>query len=131
MVLPGLREKREEAMLTILQPPRTDLRLASGRVLRYQGDFNPSVDCIGAYWVGPKGMTVLCTTDYTPHGILLHVSLSYPKHDPSWADIKEIRDAFFPGDIDCMMVLPRTEDYVNVHQHCFHVWQYPGEWGLQ
>lgn len=61
---------------------------------------------------------------------LLHVSMSYPDHDPSWEEIKMVRAVFFPRDVDAMMILPRAGNYVNKHEHCFHLWQCPGEWTI-
>ncbi len=105
--------------------PAGDLHLTDGRVL-VQG--SPR---IGSYWLGPDRLSVIATIDATPHGRLLHLSIAYPDHDPSWADIKAIRYAFYPRDIDVMMILPRDEDYVNVHEHCFQMMQTPVAWGLQ
>lgn len=59
---------------------------------------------------------------------LLHVSMSYPDHDPSWEEIKLVRAIFFPKDVDAMMMLPRESNYVNRHQFCYHLWQCPDEW---
>lgn len=82
-------------------------------------------------WSGPKRLHVLASLDATPHGDLLHVSLSYPDHDPPWRVIRAVRDAFYPASVDCMMVLPRAADYVDLHPFCFHIWQTPVGWGLQ
>lgn len=75
-------------------------------------------------------MLVLATMDQTPHGDLLHVSLIYPNRLPSWEDLRQVKDAFFGDDLDAMMVIPKAEDYINVHQYCFHIWQTPRTWGL-
>jgi hypothetical protein len=82
-------------------------------------------------WAGPKDLVVQASSDLTPHGRLLHVSLSFPDRNPSWRDIRQVRDACYPADVDVMLVLPRSGDYVNVHQHCFHLWQMPVEWALR
>jgi hypothetical protein len=63
-------------------------------------------------------------------GPLLHISMSYPTHDPTWEEIKAMREIFFPPDMDVAMMLPRRGFYVNVHPHCFHLWQTPQEWGI-
>ena len=41
-----------------------------------------------------------------------------------------VRDAFYPDDVDVMMILPRAMDYVNVHEHVFHLQQTPVVWGI-
>lgn len=63
-------------------------------------------------------------------GVLMHVSMSYPAHDPTWEEIKAVRALFFPSQIDAMMLLPKAGDYVNVHPHCFHLWQTPQAWDM-
>lgn len=85
-----------------------------------------------AAYDGPNGLVVVMTIDNTPRfGPLLHVSLSYRKRDPFWSEIKAAREAFFPPDIDVMMMLPAERDYVNLHPHTFHLIQTPERWDLR
>ena len=85
-----------------------------------------------AVYEGPNHLAVVVTIDNTPRfGPLLHVSLSYSRRDPFWSEIKAAREAFFPSDVDVMMMLPREADYVNLHPHTFHLVQTPERWGLQ
>lgn len=72
---------------------------------------------------------VIVTLDSTKHGVLLHASISRKDADPTWADIKAMKAVVF-GDIDVMMVLPKQAFFVNAHDHCFHLWQMPTEWGI-
>jgi hypothetical protein len=74
--------------------------------------------------------TVMVTLDNTKHGVLLHASLSRQDADPTWAEIKSMKAVVF-GDLDVMIVLPKQALYVNVHEHCFHLWQMPVDWGIQ
>lgn len=74
-------------------------------------------------------MTIIHSIERTPHGTLNHVSMSYPDHDPTWEEIRWFKDFFF-GDRDAAMILPRAADYVNYHEHCFHLWEIPGGWGI-
>ena len=112
--------------------PVGDLKLADGRRLLRQTNLRGGGGAqVGAWWQCRDGLKVLATMDRTPHGDLLHVSLSYADRDPSWADIRQVRDVFFPATVDAMMLLPRAEDYVNQHEHCFHLWQTPTVWGIQ
>jgi hypothetical protein len=106
--------------------PPGDLVVPGVGSLKYGGTDGPL-----HIWRGPKQLGVLGSMDPTPHGNLLHVSLTYPDHDPSWKVIRAVRDAFFPATVDVMMVLPRAEDYVNIHPHCFHLWQTPVGWGIR
>ena len=116
--------------MTLAAPPRATLpdgnvRLSDGRVLIDRGGFGH-----GAHWRTRDGLLVIASMDPTPHGLLLHVSMSYSNRNPKWAEIRAVRDAFFPSTVDCMMVLPRAEDYVNIHAHTFHIWQTPAAWGV-
>jgi hypothetical protein len=116
-------------------PPSSSLRLSDGRLLRLQEPFSGVDPGSGAPYHGYRystadGLRVIATMDSTPHGNLLHVSMSYADHDPSWEDIRAVRDVFYPSDVDAMMVLPRESDYVNVMPHCFHLWQTPVVWGI-
>lgn len=79
---------------------------------------------------GRPGLLVFASSDRTPHGRLLHVSMSFADRDPSWDEIKAVRAAFFPPDVDVAQILPRAGTYVNVAQHAFHLWEIPGEWGI-
>lgn len=125
---PGSRAPRVSAI------PAGDVRLSDGRRLVRQAgrQWQLPPDVIdAATWEGPKRLLVLASLDDTPHGRLLHVSMSYPSKDPEWQTIRAVRDAFYPDTIDVMMVLPRAEDYVNYHRHTFHLWQTPTTWGMR
>lgn len=74
---------------------------------------------------------ILKTEDNTPKwGWLKHVSISCEHRYPTWEEILSAKEHFF-GDIDCMMIMPKKEDYVNLHPNCFHIWQTPQAWELQ
>lgn len=125
-----------------LKLPKGDLRLAHGRVLRpilgYDIRAMATNQITRDSILASAGWRDLATRFIVSAGIedterwgpLLHVSMSYPDRDPSWDEIKAVRAAFFPGDMDAGMMLPREADYINVHSHCFHLWQLPQQWGL-
>lgn len=52
----------------------------------------------------------------------LHVSVSRPSRLPSWADVQRVKDIFVGPQKLAVQVLPRKGDYVNMHQHCLHLW---------
>jgi hypothetical protein len=52
-----------------------------------------------------------------------HLSISSPSTNPSWEDITEARYRFLSAEAFMVMCLPPKEFYVNVHQHCFHLWE--------
>ncbi|HEX6786971.1 MAG TPA: hypothetical protein VF076_07220 [Acidimicrobiales bacterium] len=105
----------------VLRVPDTDVVLADGRRLRRWGPTDPrrrevmsrSMDILDIDgWNGPKRLIVIASIDEHRFGRLLHVSMSSPDRDPPWADIKAIRYAFYPSDVDVIIVLPRDELYV-------------------
>ena len=83
-------------------------------------------------YAAPGSLKLICTIDITPRfGDLLHCSISHRKRDPYWSEIKAMREAFYPPNIDVMMMLPAESDYVNLHEHAFHLQQCPERWGLR
>lgn len=83
-------------------------------------------------YMGTNGIGVVMSEDNTPKwGKLKHVSISKPDRYPTWDEIIAIKLLLFGDRKDAMMVMPKREDYVNVHKFCFHIWECPEEWGLQ
>lgn len=91
---------------------------------------SPRMLCYRA-WHGPQGLVVLGSSDDGPHGVLLHVSLSYRDRLPPWDVVRAVREAFYPDTVDVMMLLPRRDDYVNLHPYTFHLQQCPERWGIR
>jgi hypothetical protein len=54
-------------------------------------------------------------------GVWAHASLSRPDRDPSWAEIKEVRDIVFGRDRCVIQVLAPAQYWLNFHEHCFHL----------
>ncbi len=48
---------------------------------------------------------------------------------PTWEEVKAVRYEFMPREMTIAMILPRPEEYVNVHENCFHLWEIPDEEG--
>jgi len=85
-----------------------------------------------AAYAAPNGLRVIVTIDITAKfGPLLHTSISHHKRDPFWHEIKAMREVFFPTNIDAMIMLPKAADYVNLHEHAFHVVQCPTAWDMR
>lgn len=102
--------------------PRT-LRLGDGRKLVVARSMSG-----GLAYRCADGLAVIASYDVTPHGLLLHVSMSYANRLPSWAELTLIRAAFYPPDLDVIQVLPRGGEYVNVHPYCLHLFAAPEAW---
>jgi len=56
-----------------------------------------------------------------------HLSISRPDRDPTWQEIRDARYKLIPNNVTMAMLLPPQEEYVNVHPHCFHLWQVQGD----
>jgi len=52
-----------------------------------------------------------------------HLSMSHPTRYPSWDEIAKARYELLPNDCDFVMVLPKPEDYISIHENCFQVWE--------
>lgn len=70
-----------------------------------------------------SGLRATVTLDTMEDGATYtHVSCSYPHKLPSWDDLKQVKDAFIGPHREAIQVLPKDEDYVNVHPYCLHLW---------
>ena len=62
-----------------------------------------------------------------------HISISHQNRLPKWEEVRDARYQFVPKEVTMVMVLPRPEQYVNIHPNCLHLWEttdmVPGEWG--
>ena len=64
-----------------------------------------------------------------------HLSISHrlsdgsrrPGRYPTWEEIKDARYRFGPLDKTLAMLLPPQEEWVNVHDTTFHLWEIPPE----
>jgi len=52
-----------------------------------------------------------------------HLSISHPSRYPTWDEIKAARYQLTPHNITMAMILPPPNEYVNIHENCFHLWQ--------
>ncbi len=58
-------------------------------------------------------------TDYPGY----HISVSHQKRYPTWDEIAHARYSLIPDDVTMVMVLPPSEDYVNLNEHTFQLHQ--------
>lgn len=66
-----------------------------------------------------------------------HMSISHrrgvqnrPGRYPTWDEIREARELFCPADTTMAMLLPPLDEYINVHETTFHLWQVPNSIGF-
>jgi hypothetical protein len=53
----------------------------------------------------------------------LHVSISHRSRQlPTWDNLKLVKEAFIGNDKLAIQVLPRAQDFVNIHPACLHLW---------
>lgn len=61
-----------------------------------------------------------------------HLSISHtkitrsgriPGRNPRWEEITDARYRFTPDDVYMAMILPPKDEYVNVHETTFHLWE--------
>lgn len=52
-----------------------------------------------------------------------HLSVSLPHKTPSWDTMCIMKNIFWEDDEVCVEYHPRRMDYVNLHQHCLHIWR--------
>lgn len=52
-----------------------------------------------------------------------HLSISHKSRYPAWDEIKAAREEHLPMDKTFAMYFPPSEEYVNVHPNCFHLWE--------
>jgi hypothetical protein len=52
-----------------------------------------------------------------------HMSISHPYRYPTWDEIKQVRYELMPKDLDIGMILPVEDDYINIHNFCFHLFE--------
>lgn len=52
-----------------------------------------------------------------------HMSISHPTRYPTWDEIAHARYSLMPPDIMVGILLPPADDYVNLHDNCFNVWE--------
>ena len=53
-----------------------------------------------------------------------HLSISNASRLPTWDEVKAARYEFLPKDKTFAMLLPPDEEYVNVHEYCFHLYEH-------
>lgn len=51
-----------------------------------------------------------------------HLSVS-SNHTLGYYELKEIRYMFMPNDMRVAQIFPPREEFVNIHQNCFHLWE--------
>jgi len=48
---------------------------------------------------------------------------AHPLRYPIWDAIKPVRYKCLPDHVTCGMLLPPKSEYINIHEHCFHLYK--------
>lgn len=59
----------------------------------------------------------------TPMKGFEHVSVSLPNRNPNWDEMCFVKDLFWDDEEIVFQLHPRKSQYVNLHQHCLHLWK--------
>lgn len=52
-----------------------------------------------------------------------HLSVSMKNKTPSWEQMCRMKDIFWNENEVCMQLHPKKSEYVNIHEHCLHIWR--------
>jgi hypothetical protein len=88
----------------------------------------------GEFWGFQKNLTdghLTVIAAKEPPGWHLSIShrtpLLVPGRYPVWDEIKEARYLFMPPDITMAQLLPPVDEFVNIHETTFHLWEVPND----
>ena len=55
--------------------------------------------------------------------LLWHLSIAHANRYPTWDEIADVRYKLVPDNVTMALLLPPPDEYVNAHEHCFHLWE--------
>jgi len=63
--------------------------------------------------------------DYSAEGLgrWFHICVSWDGHSADWDMLNRARKIFVGEDADCVMFLPRAEDYINIKGNALHLYE--------
>ena len=69
------------------------------------------------------GLTVMRSKSQTKDGRdWIHISMSRRSRMPSYEDMAKVKRDFLGEDVEAYQVFAKTEDHVNIHSFCLHLW---------
>jgi hypothetical protein len=63
--------------------------------------------------------SIFVTPPYKDEG--WHLSISHPNRYPTWDEVAKARYELVPDEVHMVMHLPKMDEYVNIHESCFHL----------
>lgn len=106
-------------MRNLEQLEKYRLRDVERALYGYNGDGREGVFKV---YVGGKSFMVIASTG----GGWDHVSVTKAnggKRTPTWDEMCAIKEMFFLPDEVVVQYHPRKAEYVNIHEHCLHLWR--------
>lgn len=84
---------------------------------------SPVAGCVA--YRSSNNLAIICAREPCgPQGQMRwHLSISHHHRNPTWEEIRDARYELIPEDVMVAMFLPPREQYVNVHRHCFHLYE--------
>lgn len=68
------------------------------------------------------GLTIMATVGSYDGVQWLHLSLSRKSRLPTYKEMMMIKRDFIGEDRKALFILPKKENYVNIHNYCLHLW---------
>jgi hypothetical protein len=86
-------------------------------------DWRRTDDYANACWYSSRdGLRVCVEVEAHETCLWLHVSMSRRDRDPSYFDMKRIKDLFVGRNRKAVQVFPPDSEHYNYHTHCLHLW---------
>lgn len=95
---------------------------SAGRSITWHRTISPTVPGIPPgtqAYVSPESMCTVLVSH--TEGAGWHISVAHPWRAPSWNEIASARYQLVPDGAYMAMYLPPAAEYVNLHEHCFHL----------
>lgn len=64
-----------------------------------------------------------CSVIVSKDGGKWHLSIAHPNRYPTYDEIKKARYKFLANELYMAMIFPPKEEFVNLHNNCFHLWE--------
>lgn len=75
----------------------------------------------GGWFVSTDGLKVCAAVELFDYKMYEHISLSRRDRDPSYFDLKRVKDLFVGASRMAVMVFPEATKHYNYHPHCLHL----------
>jgi hypothetical protein len=122
--VPGIyskpRTKVSGGLGALTQVPKPDImREVPGQHAAFRSESGCSIFCgyepakavPEGVWLPPEAL------------MIFHLSIAHTDRYPTWDEIADARYELIPDDVTMALLLPPKGEYVDAHNHCFHLWQ--------